>query len=252
MSPSHSILGLHHVTAITGDAQKNLDFYTGVLGLRLVKLTVNFDDPTSYHLYYGDESGAPGTIMTFFVWPGAYRGRTGTGQVAATSFSIPQWSLSFWQERLHAAGVDASTRQRRFGDELIAFHDPDGLSLEIVSSHSAKNRAGGKHSPVPHEHAIRGFHGVTVLESDFSRADVLADALGLRQIDHTGERRRFAMADGAGGGVIDVTISGGAQSGTVGAGAVHHVALRVPDDAQQVAWLEELRRRHFNVSQVMD
>src|SRR5216683_4461558 len=131
------ILGIHHVTAIAGDPQTNVNFYTGVLGLRLVKLTVNFDDPTTYHLYYGDGQGHPGTIMTFFPWPGAFKGRIGTGQLTVTSFAVPEKSLPYWRERLRKRGVEFDEATSDFGEELLFLRDPDGLQLELVSTSNA-------------------------------------------------------------------------------------------------------------------
>src|SRR5439155_8858274 len=140
--------GIHHVTAIAGDPQANVDFYHGVLGLRLIKKTVNFDDPNAYHLYYGDGAGTPGGIMTFFVWPGARHGRLGTGQVVVTSFLVPPDSLGYWSERLSRHGVDPRPSDRRFGDEAVAFADPDGLALELVEGPAAREREAWTDGPV--------------------------------------------------------------------------------------------------------
>ncbi|HUB27795.1 MAG TPA: VOC family protein, partial [Tepidisphaeraceae bacterium] len=158
-----SILGIHHVTAITADAQKNIDFYCGVLGLRLVKLTVNFDDPGSYHVYYGDELGRPGTILTFFAWLGAYRGRIGAPQVTTTAFAAPPDSMEFWSKRLRENKVEVESSEERFDQSVLRFADPDGMSLEIVGAENPSGRAwsGG---PVPEHSAIRGFHSVTISE----------------------------------------------------------------------------------------
>src|SRR5215469_13928442 len=175
-----TISGIHHVTAITSDAQKNIDFYCGVLGLRLVKLTVNFDDPGSYHLYYGDELGRPGTILTFFAWPGAYRGRVGPPQATATSFAVPEGALEFWSDRLERQGVEARPGATRFGERVLGFSDPDGLALELI----ATTRSGGQlpaSGPVPAEAAIRGFHGVTLSEEGYENtAKLLTDVMGFR------------------------------------------------------------------------
>src|SRR3954469_18281543 len=177
MTVNPTLTGIHHVTAITADAQKNIDFYCGVLGLRLVKLTVNFDDPSSYHLYYGDESGRPGTIMTFFAWPGAPRSRVGPPQVTATAFAVPANSLDYWASRLEAH--DAAPADR-LGDRAIRFTDPDGIGLEIV----AAAEPGGEPwsaGPVPVEYAIRGFHSVTISEEGYeSTAKVLTDLMGFK------------------------------------------------------------------------
>ena len=159
------IEGLHHVTAIAREPQVNIDFYAGVLGLRLVKLTVNFDDPTTYHLYYGDGRGHPGTIMTFFPWPAASRGRIGTGQLTVTSFAVPDKSLPYWRERLRKRGVDFDEATSDFGEELLFLRDPDGLQLELVSTSNANPDRVWERGPVPTEQAVRGFHHVTLSEN---------------------------------------------------------------------------------------
>src|SRR4051812_2916932 len=154
--------GIHHVTAIAGDAQRNVDFYAGVLGLRLVKRTVNFDDPRTYHLYYGDGVGSPGSILTFFPWPRARQGRAGVGQVAVTSLAIAPGSIGYWLERLVKHGVSHDAPARRFGEGFIALRDRDGLQLELVASPHAEARGYWREGPVPAEHAIHGVHGVTL------------------------------------------------------------------------------------------
>jgi glyoxalase family protein len=248
-----SILGLHHVTAITADAQKNIDFYTGVLGLRLVKLTVNFDDPSSYHLYYGDELGRPGTIMTFFAWPGAYRGRIGPPQVSVTAFAVPSGALPFWTERMKQHSVPAQQATDRFGEGVLSFTDPDGLQLEIVES---SNRAGQPWAagPVPVEQAIRGFHSVTVAEEGYEKtAELLTGLMGFTSVG--GEQNRFRYRAAATNGfaaMVDVVCVPDARHGTMGAGVVHHVAFRAANDPQQVEWQKAIAGAGFNVSPVMD
>ena len=162
---SRRIAGIHHVTAIASDPQRNLDFYRDVLGLRLVKLTVNFDDSGTYHFYFGDEVGQPGTILTFFPWPGARRGRRGNGQVAVTSFSIPEGALGYWDERLRRYGVSVGEFGRRFDEEALVFLDPDGMQLELVAHRAAGGETSWK-GPVPAQYAVQGFHGVTMWEEN--------------------------------------------------------------------------------------
>ena len=250
MNPT--ISGIHHVTAITADAQKNIDFYCGVLGLRLVKLTVNFDDPGSYHLYYGDELGRPGTILTFFAWQGGYRGRVGPPQVTQTAFVVPAGSLEFWSARLKNSDVQLEPAASRFGDAVLSFADPDGLRLEIVATAHADAHA-GYGGPVPKEHAIRGFHGVTLSEEGYEiTARLLTDVMGFRADGSEGNRFRYRASGGPGASVVDLLCAPDAPKGTMGAGAVHHVAFRTPDDAQQQAWRGEIVRRGFNASPVMD
>ena len=190
------IQGIHHVTAVAGDPQKNIDFYTHTLGLRLVKLTVNFDDPTTYHLYYGDELGRPGTILTFFPWPDAPKGRRGNGQVVATSFLIPENAIEFWQNRLKEAGVGFSRPAKRFDSEehVVTLYDPDGLELELVAHKSAshKNNNIWKDSPIPFEYAIRGFYSVTLAVEGYERtASVLTKQLGFQPTHKEGSRFRY-------------------------------------------------------------
>src|SRR5688500_10607851 len=182
------ILGLHHVTAIASDPQRNLDFYAGLLGLRFVKRTVNFDDPQTYHFYFGDEVGTPGTIMTFFPWPGAERGRHGSGQVAVTSFAVLPSAIGFWVERLirHNVQYDGPTRRGNgaSAESVLAFKDPDGLMLEIVGHPLAAQRPAWADAPgIPREHAIHGFHGVTLwVEKLDPTARVLTELLGFRAV----------------------------------------------------------------------
>lgn len=248
--------GIHHVTAIASDPQRNVDFYVGTLGLRLIKRTVNFDDPGTYHLYYGDAIGTPGTIMTFFPWPGAPRGRIGTGQVAATAFSIARDAVPYWQDRLARHAVHAAP-VTRFGEQLIAFEDPDGLPLELTVS-EADPREGWREGPVPSGEAIRGFHSVTLLErldACEPTASVLA-TLGFEHLARDGNRLRFA-ASGAHarampGSLVDILCEPGAPPGKTAAGTVHHVAWRTPDDAQQADWRQRIAGSGINVTPVRD
>ena len=248
-----SVRGLHHVTAITADAQRNLDFYTGTLGLRLVKLTVNFDDPSSYHFYYGDALGTPGSILTFFVWPGAPRGRRGTGQAAATTFAIPEGALAYWRERLGGQGIAVETAASRFGDEVLTFADPDGMALELVarSRQTAAPTWAGR--PVPAEQAIQGIDGVTV---EVNRLDptaaLLTGALGFELRGEDGNRVRYVLDRDDRTAVVDLILTPRGGPGTIAAGNVHHVAWRTPDDATQLLWRDELTRLGLQVSPVLD
>src|SRR3712207_1514079 len=196
--------GIHHVTAIAGEAQRNADFYVGVLGLRLVKKTVNFDDPGTYHLYYGDGAGTPGSIMTFFPWAGAPRGRIGAGQLTVTSFSVPAASLGYWTERLVEAGVRFERPEDRFGETVLRFPDPDGLRLELVAA-ADENREGWADGPVPAEGAVRGFHHVTLVVADPSRtAGLMTDTLGFRPTGESEGRTRYEAGEGGPGSIVDV------------------------------------------------
>jgi catechol 2,3-dioxygenase-like lactoylglutathione lyase family enzyme len=245
--------GIHHVTAICSDAQTNVDFYTGVLGLRLVKLTVNFDDPGSYHLYYGDASGSPGTIMTFFAWPGAHRGRIGAPQVTTTAFAIPSSAVDFWSARLRQQGVKDARISERFGEQAIAFVDPDGLQLELIATKDASADRIWKSADVPAEHAIRGFHGVTLSEEGYElTAKLLTETMGFTAGRSEQGRFRYSAGDAKAGAIVDLLCVPDSRHGTMGAGVVHHVAFRTPDDAQQLEWRKTLVSGGFNVSPVMD
>jgi len=244
-----AISGIHHVTAITGDGQRNVDFYTRTLGLRLVKVTVNYDDPGSYHLYYGDSLGRPGTVMTFFVWPGR-RGTAGTGQVTETAFAVPTGSVGYWQARLTEAGVISQT-VTRWGGQVLVFGDPDGLPLALVEG-AVKEDHVWSQGGVPTEFAIRGFHGVTLTETDAKLpASVLVDRFGYAETGREGDRIRYAST-GDLARYVDVVTAAGWSVPRGGVGQVHHVAFRTPDDAGQAAWLEQLRQDGRHVSPVMD
>lgn len=246
-------MSIHHVTAIAGDPQRNLDFYAGVLGLRLVKLTVNFDDPGSYHLYFGDETGAPGSILTFFPWPDGQRGRQGTGQVGAISLAIPPASLGWWIERLVRHGIRYDGPARRFDEQVLAFADPDGLLLELVATPRVADVAPWPDGPVPAEHAVRGLHGVTVWEDgDQGSAEFLAGLMGLRRVGEEGNRLRFESAAAGVGTVVDLRRVPGFWAGASGVGTVHHVAFRAPSDEAQLEHRARLVAAGVAVTPVVD
>jgi catechol 2,3-dioxygenase-like lactoylglutathione lyase family enzyme len=245
--------GLHHVTAITSDAQTNIDFYAGVLGLRLVKLTVNFDDPGSYHLYYGDELGRPGTVMTFFAWPGAYRGHVGPPQVTATAFAVPAAAMDFWSARLREHRIKSTAEPDRFGQRVMSFVDPDGLQLELVGVEKPLGSSWAA-GPIAVDNAIRGFESVTISQDGYEgTAHLLTDVM--RFTAAGSERDRFRFKAGSGDGfasTVDLVCLPAARRGSLGAGIVHHVAFRTADDAQQEAWHASIAGAGFNVSPVMD
>lgn len=246
-------LGVHHVTAVASDPQRNVDFYLTVLGLRLVKQTVNFDAPDTYHLYYGDEQGTPGTILTFFPWPGAPRGRHGTGQATATSFSVPPESIGWWRDHLLDAGVEAASIERRFDEEGLVFADPDGLFLELVAHEGGDDRRGWDGGPIPAEHAIRGFHSVALSEgSHEATVEMLTGTLGFRVAGEIGNRIRCVVGAGTPAQIVDVLRRPEAPRGLVAAGTVHHVAWRAPDDATQQDWRQEIVETGVDVTPVID
>ena len=257
------VLGIHHITAIARNPQRNIDFYSGLMGLRLVKLTVNFDDPTTYHLYYGDSLGHPGTILTFFPWSEAPIGHRGTGQVIAISFLIPSGSMSYWTDRLKRNGISFIGPSKRFSDEFVSFHDPDGLMLELISPNDSQ---GGqqqhtddniwKESPVSKDHAIRGFHSATLSEEGYERtARLLADTMGFKFIakDNKEDIFRFgiveknnnnqddasASSSSSIGSIVDVVCQPEISRGYIGIGTVHHIAWRAANDRHQI----DLRKR---------
>jgi glyoxalase family protein len=235
--------GIHHITAIAGDPQRNLDFYTEALGLRLVKRTVNFDDPGSYHFYFGDNIGTPGTIMTFFPWPGARRGARGSGQVTTVSFAVPRNSMAFWKERLRATHVIAEEIEGRFGCNALRFLDPDGLQLELVASANEESSS---------ERAIRGFAAPTLEIRDPEKTEkLLTENLGFEFVAEENNRRRFRGSGSNASAEIDLVLSE-AGFGQIAAGTVHHIAFRAADDDEQLKVRERLVARGLNVTPVID
>jgi glyoxalase family protein len=250
----NKIRGLHHVTAIASDPQRNLDFYVGLLGLRFVKRTVNFDDPGTYHFYFGDLRGTPGTILTFFPWPGARRGIRGTGQVEATAFAIPLDSIGYWLERLKRHQVTAEKTSTRFGEEVMRLLDPDGLLIELIASSSHGKVDQWPDSSVAAEHAVRGFHSVSAALEGYERtARLLTETFGYRLVDESGNRFRFASADdSATGRIVDLLCQPDSAMGRVAAGSVHHIAFRAKDETEQLRWREDLVELGYNVTPVID
>jgi glyoxalase family protein len=249
-----NITGLHHVTAIASDPQHNLDFYVELLGLRLVKRTVNFDDPGSYHFYFGDATGTPGTILTFFSWPGARRGVPGSGAVSATAFVIPPGSAGYWLERLKKSHVSAERTSKRFGEEVIRLVDPDGTLIELIGSTPSAAVVPWSESPVSAEHAIRGFHSVSAtLQNSEKTAKLITETFGYRLVQQTGNRSRFTAPGEAGiDKFVDLVSAPDAHPGRIAVGSVHHIAFRVSNDEQQIGWREKLISQGYQVSPVMD
>ena len=246
-------MGIHHVTAIASDPQRNLDFYTGTLGLRLVKLTVNFDDPGSYHLYYGDEIGRPGSLLTFFAWPGGQRGRQGTGQASVVSFAIPPASLGFWVERLLAQGVKYEGPTRRFDEQVLALTDPDGLLLELVATPRVLETPPWAEGPIPPEHTIRGLQGVTLWEDgETGSADFLVRVMGFESGTEEGAVLRFQSGASGIGTVVNLRRAAGFWRGAVGVGTVHHVAFRAASDEAQLQKRAEIEAQGRGITPVID
>jgi glyoxalase family protein len=232
--------GIHHVTAIAGKPQRNLDFYARTIGLRFVKRTVNFDDPGTYHFYFGDERGNPGTILTFFPWEHATPGRAGVGLAETTAFRVPAGSIGYWAHRFVEKGVDCEARTERFGDPVLAFTDPDGMSLALVGVPGADAEPAWSNGEIPAEHAIRGFHGVTLmLEAAAPTGAILTEVLGFAEAGREDAVIRYRANDGVGG-VVDIQEVGGFLAGRMGRGSVHHVAFRAGDDAEQAQMARRL------------
>ncbi|MGL4290939.1 MAG: ring-cleaving dioxygenase [Phreatobacter sp.] len=236
--------GIHHVTAISGSAHRNLDFYVRALGLRFVKKTVNFDDPGTYHLYYGDEAGQPGTILTFFPWEHAGLGRGGVGLTDETRFRVPAGSIDFWARRLADKGVVHDAVVERFGEPVLGFADPDGMRLALVGVAGAEKEPGWARDDIPAEHAIRGFHGVTLaIETADATGAVLTDVFGFSEAGRDGDLIRFRGSEAAGG-IVDIRQVKGGPRGAMGRGSVHHVAFRAVDDADQAEMARKLGANH--------
>jgi glyoxalase family protein len=237
--------GIHHVTAISGRADRNLDFFTHTLGLRLVKKTVNFDDPGTYHLYYGDEQGSPGTILTFFPWEHAAPGRTGVGMVHETAFRVPAGSLGYWIHRFVEKGVAHGALVKRFGEPVLTFTDPDGMAFALVGVAGAENEPAWSGGGIAAEHAIRGFRGVTLLlEKAAPTGAVLTDVFGFEEAGREGALVRYRTKDASFGNAVDIREAAGFLPGRMGRGAVHHIAFRAPDDAAQAAMAQRLAEEH--------
>jgi glyoxalase family protein len=241
----HTIMvrnGIHHVTAIAGQARRNLDFYSRTLGLRLVKKTVNFDDPGAYHLYYGDAAGTPGTILTFFPWEGAAAGRAGVGEVQETLFRIPRSAIGYWTVRLIAYGVE---RTDRFGEPVLTLRDPDGMRLALVGLAGIDGEIAWDNGDIPVEHAVRGLHGVSLMLEDAAlTGEVLVNVFGFAAAGREGDAMRYRVDGTAMGGVVDLRSVGGFLPARLGRGSVHHLAFRAADDAAQAAMVTTLAGDH--------
>jgi glyoxalase family protein len=237
--------GIHHVTSIASSARRNLDFYTGTLGLRLVKKTVNFDDPGSYHFYYGDAAGHPGAILTFFPWEGAAPGRLGIGEAQETVFSVPEGSIGYWTQRLIEKGVAHDPPAKRFGETILAFKDRDGTRLALAGVKRGEGVHGWSAAEVPAEHAIRGFHSVSLLLAEAGpTAAILTDVFGFVAEGREGLTHRYRAQGVEPGGIVDLRTAGEFLIARQGAGSVHHVAFRAADDAAQQAMVTKLVQDH--------
>ncbi|HEU4682498.1 MAG TPA: ring-cleaving dioxygenase [Gemmatimonadales bacterium] len=252
MALDNTITGLHHVTAIAGDPQENLDFYVGVMGMRLVKRSVNQDAPGSYHLFYADAEGHAGSDLTFFPWPGMAAGRTGTGLTVEVALAVPSGSLDYWAERLGSHGLALGKPIQRFGERVLTFADPHGLALTLVETGDRREFTSWAKSPVPESQQVRGLHGVRLLERNVQpTTDLLVNTLGFEEIGQEDGWHRYALRGTSSGRVLDlkeVTES----RGTWGTGSVHHIAWRVPDDSTHLQVQRRLSQANRSPTPVID
>ncbi|MCC2248500.1 ring-cleaving dioxygenase [Virgibacillus sp. AGTR] len=241
--------GIHHISAIVGHPQENVDFYASILGLRLVKKTINFDDPGTYHLYFGNKEGKPGTIITFFPWTNAFPGKIGDGQVGVTSYAIPLGAMDFWQERFRGFGIQF-TMEKRFRETYLRFKDPHGLQLELVERENG-DRNNWTFGNITPEAAIKGFAGVTLFSSQPEKtAQVLEEIMGLERMEEEEDLIRF-RSFGDIGNMIDLKTTS-AGRGQMGVGTVHHIAWRAENDADQLDWQTYVRESGYSVTAVKD
>lgn len=246
----NQIKGLHHVTSMARDARENNSFFTKTLGLRRVKTTVNFDAPDVYHLYYGDEVGTPGSVMTYFPFPNIVRGSPGTGEVGHTVFSVPEGAMGFWKERLAAQGVAGLAESESFGDKRLTFEGPDGDGFALVED-AKDQRAPFLGSDVAADHAIRGFHSASMRLRDGGATEELLRFMGYQPIETSGGIKRFAI-EGNGADLIDIETLPGVAPARLGAGSVHHIAFAVEDRAKQLEVRKALSDTGFQVTPVID
>ncbi len=246
---NNQILGLHHVTAIANNAKTNHDFYTGVLGARLVKKTVNFDDPGTYHFYYGNETGEPGTILTFFPWEGIGAGKTGVGMATSIGYAVPEGSLAFWQERFNRFQVKQGSVEESFGEQFLPFQDPDGLNLKLIVPEQPDQRTGWETSEVKAAHATKGFHSVVLtLKNITATASILTDIFGYRLLKQEGNLYRFITDAVATASIIDLLEMPQGTPGVSAAGTNHHIAFRVKDETVQMAFREKIETSGLHIT----
>lgn len=247
------ILGLHHITAIADNAQRNYNFYTKVLGLRMVKKTVNFDDPSTYHFYFGDETGSPGSILTFFPWEGIGQGYTGSGMATNIGYSVPENSLEFWSERFKKYNVKQEEANQRFGEQYISFQDPDGLKLDLIVPAIADNRKGWETSEVKADVATKGFHSITLMVKNVTpTAKILTDILGYKLLKQEENRYRFITDATETASIVDIIEAPTVAPGRGAAGTNHHVAFRVKDDTILMEFRENIASKGLSITPKVD
>jgi glyoxalase family protein len=249
----NKILGLHHITAIAGLAQRNYDFYTKVLGLRMVKKTVNFDDPGTYHFYYGDEVGTPGSILTFFPWEGIQQGRTGTGMATEISYAVPADGLNFWKKRLETMNIKHQAIQERFGEQYLALEDPDGLLLNLIAAPATDTRKPWATDEVTANVATKGFHSIVLTVRNVApTAKVLTDIFGYQLLTQEGNRCRFITNAIDTANIVDIIEEPNGTAGINAGGTNHHVAFRVKDEATLMAFREKVVKAGLRITEKID
>jgi len=250
---NNRILGLHHITAIAGNAKRNYDFYTRILGLRLIKKTVNFDDPHTYHFYYGDEQGTPGSILTFFPWEGIMSGRRGSRQATEIGYSVPAGSLEFWQKRFEENNVIYNKPAEKFGERYLTFLDPDGLKFELTEVKTLDARAQWTTTEIGKENAVHGFHHVTITANKIDgTAKVLTDIFGYKLEKTEVNRSRFVTDAVEYAAIVDLVEAQGEAVGHVAGGSVHHVAFRVKDEATLMYFRDKVVAMGLNITEKID
>lgn len=247
------LMGIHHITALASDPQRNIDFYLRLLGLRLVKRTVNFDAPDVYHLYYGDESGTPGTILTFFPFQDAVRGRRGAGEVSALAFRVPPSAREYWIHRLSSHGIRFQGPHRRFEHDVLSFEDPDGLSIEFEFSGGESADRPWVDGPVPPEYGIKGLSGATMLLRQSTYTEImLRNLLGFQPAGAEEHRERYLVGNGDYTAAIDLVTDREIFPARQGAGSIHHIAWRVPGYNHQAAWRTRIAEAGLDVTEIID
>ncbi|GAA4319857.1 ring-cleaving dioxygenase [Mucilaginibacter gynuensis] len=249
----NTINGIHHITAIAGNAKRNYDFYTKILGLRLIKKTVNFDDPETYHLYYGDKEGTPGTVLTFFPWGNIQTGRRGSRQATEIGYSVPEGSLDFWLKRFEDHNVTYNKISEKFGEQYLTFLDPDGLKLELIASKTPDNRLPWETDEVKAENATRGFYNVTITTNKMQpTADILTNVFGYRLLEQHVNRFRFITDAVDNAAIVDLVEVPGEIAGHVAGGSVHHVAFRVKNEEVLMQYRDKIAALGLHITEKID
>lgn len=247
------ILGLHHITAIADNAKRNYEFYTKIFGLRMVKKTVNFDDPGTYHFYFGDEIGTPGSILTFFPWEGIGQGRTGTGMATNIGYSVPKGSLEFWADRFKQFNIKYDEVTEKFGESCLSFRDPDGLNIDLIVANNEDKRKPWETDDVKVNVATRGFHNITLtLKNSEATAEILTDVLGYKLLNQKGNLYRFKTDAVESAAIVDIVELPGAAPGHNAAGTNHHVAFRVKDDTILMEYREKVLSKGLSITPKID